>query len=92
MIPIDFIYKYMFVYLYNFANGKILLYVLSIYIAMLFYFQINDSSLVGIFISFFLILFTQVFFINNDLKKSFARYKRYLHLKRKRKETKNAKF
>ena len=32
MIPRDFIYKYMFIYLYDFANGKILLYILGLYI------------------------------------------------------------
>ena len=36
------------------------------------------------FISFYLILLTQPFFINNDLKKSFTRYKKYLRLKRVR--------
>ena len=84
MIPRDFIYKYMFIYLYDFANGKILLYILGLYIVIPFYFQINDSSIVGIFVSFFLILLTQPFFIENDLKKEFERYKKYLQLKRVR--------
>ena len=84
MIPRDFIYKYMFIYLYDFANGKILLYILGLYIIIPFYFQINDSSIVGIFVSFFLILLTQPFFIENDLKKEFERYKKYLQLKKVR--------
>ena len=84
MIPRDFIYKYMFIYLYNFANGKILLYILGLYIAIPLYYQVSDSSILGIFVSFFLILFTQPFFINNDLKKEFERYKKYLRLKRVR--------
>jgi len=84
MIPRDFIYKYMFIYLYDFANGKILLYILGLYIVIPFYFQINDSSIVGIFVSFFLILLTQPFFIENDLKKEFERYKKYLQLKKVR--------
>ena len=84
MIPRDFIYKYMFIYLYDFANGKILLYILGLYIVIPFYFQINDSSIVGIFFSFFLILLTQPFFIENDLKKEFERYKKYLQLKKVR--------
>ena len=84
MIPRDFIYNCMFIYLYNFANGKILLYILGLYIVIPFYFQINDSSIVGIFVSFFLILLTQPFFIENDLKKEFERYKKYLQLKKVR--------
>ena len=84
MIPRDFFYKYMFIYLYDFANGKILLYILGLYIVIPFYFQINDSSIVGIFVSFFLILLTQPFFIENDLKKEFERYKKYLQLKKVR--------
>ena len=71
MIPRDFIYKYMFIYLYDFANRKILLYILGLYIVIPFYFQINDSSIVSMFITFFLILLTQSFFIENDLKKEF---------------------
>lgn len=82
MIPRDFIYNCMFIYLYNFANGKILLYIFGLYILLPIYFQINDSSILGMFISFYLILLTQPFFINNDLKKSFTRYKKYLRLKR----------
>ena len=43
MIPRDFIYKYMFIYLYDFANGKILLYILGIYIVIPIYFQMQKS-------------------------------------------------
>ena len=82
MIPRDFIYKYMFIYLYDFANGKILLYILALYIVIPFYYQVSDSSIVSMFITFFLILITQPFFIENDLKKEFERYKKYLRLKR----------
>ena len=64
MIPRDFIYKYMFIYLYDFANGKILLYILCLYIVIPFYFQVSDSSIVSMFITFFLILLTQPFFID----------------------------
>ena len=84
MIPRDFIYKYMFIYLYDFANGKILLYILGLYIVIPFYFQISDSSILGMFVIFFLTLITQPFFIENDLKKEFERYKKYLQLKRVR--------
>ena len=82
MIPRDFIYKYMFIYLYDFANGKILLYIFGLYILLPIYFQINDSSILGLFVIFYLTLLTQPFFINNDLEKSFTRYKKYLRLKR----------
>ncbi len=84
MIPRDFIYKYMFIYLYDFANGKILLYILGLYIVIPFYFQISDSSILGMFVIFYLTLITQPFFIENDLKKEFTRYKKYLRLKRVR--------
>ncbi len=84
MIPRDFIYKYMFIYLYDFANGRILLYILGLYIAIPLYYQVNDYSMIGMFILSFLTLITQPFFINNDLKKVFARYKKYLRLKRVR--------
>ena len=82
MIPRDFIYNSMFIYLYNFANGKILLYIFGLYILLPIYFQINDSSILGMFVLFYLTLLTQPFFINNDLEKSFTRYKKYLRLKR----------
>ena len=84
MIPRDFIYKYMFIYLYDFANGKILLYILGLYIVIPFYFQISDSSILGMFVIFYLTLITQPFFIENDLKKEFERYKKYLQLKKVR--------
>ena len=71
MIPRDFIYKFMFIYLYNFANGRILLYILGLYIAIPLYYRVNDYSMVGMFILFFLTLITQPFFIENDLKKEF---------------------
>ena len=44
MIPRDFIYKYMFIYLYDFANGKILLYILGLYIVIPFYYQVHISE------------------------------------------------
>ena len=53
-----------------------------VYILLPIYFQINDSSILGMFVLFYLTLLTQPFFINNDLKKSFTRYKKYLRLKR----------
>ena len=84
MIPRDFFYKYMFIYLYDFANGKILLYILGLYIVIPFYFQISDSSILGMFVIFYLTLITQPFFIENDLKKEFERYKKYLQLKKVR--------
>lgn len=85
MIPRDFIYNCMFIYLYNFANGKILLYIFGLYILLPIYFQVNDSSILGLFVLFYLTLLTQPFFIENDLKKEFERYKKYLQLKRVRK-------
>jgi hypothetical protein len=84
MIPRDFTYKWMFFYLYKVYTGKLLFYIFIIYIALLLYNNINDSSILGLYISFFLILCTQPFFLNEKLRKEFTRYKRYLVLKRKR--------
>ena len=50
--------------------------------------NVKDSHILYAFTVFYLLLFIQGFFINTALKKSFARYKRYLHLKRKRADIK----
>ena len=85
MIPRDFIHNCMFMYLYKFYTGKILLYILIFYISIVLYYQINDYSIIGMFFMVFLILLTQPFFINDSLKKEFKRYKKYQVLKRIRK-------
>lgn len=90
MIPRDFIYKHMFFYLYKVYTGKLLFYIFILYTALLLYYEVNDSSVLGLYISFFLILCTQPFFINEKLRKEFTRYKRYLVLKRRRKTRVNS--
>ena len=84
MIPKDFIHKCMFVYLYNFANKKVLLYIAILYVFLLFYFSINDGEIVIMFLLMYILLFLKTFDINKTLNKEFRRYKKYLVLKRKR--------
>jgi hypothetical protein len=46
--------------------------------------ETKDSHVLYSFIVFYLLLLVQGFFINTALKKSFARYRKFLRLKRKR--------
>jgi hypothetical protein len=85
MIPRDFIHKSMFVYLYNFTNKKVLLFIGILYIFLLFYFSVNDLFTISIFVLFFMLLFFQSLDINKTLIKEFERYKKYLEIKRTRK-------
>lgn len=84
MIPKDFIHKCMFVFLYSFANKKVLLYIAILYIFLLFYFSINDGYLLILFVLMYILLFLKTFDINKTLNKEFRRYRKYLILKRKR--------
>ncbi len=84
MIPKDFIDKCMFVFLYNFANKKVLLYITIFYIFLIFYFSINDGEIIIMFILVLMLLFLQQFDINKSFNKEFYRYKKYLVLKRNR--------
>lgn len=84
MIPKDLIYKYMFIFLYNFANKNILLYIVILYICLLFHFSINDGGIIIMFISILIHLFLQQLSINETLNKEFYRYKKYLVLKRRK--------
>ena len=84
MIPKDFIHKCMFVYLYNFANKKVLLYIAILYVFLLFYFSINDGGIVIMFLLMYILLFLKTFDINKTLNKEFRRYRKYLVLKRKK--------
>lgn len=85
MIPNKFIYKVLFVFLYNFTNrGKIMFYIFLIYLFLILFNNIKDGSIILGFVTFYFFLLTQEFFMKNSFKKSFARYKRYLILKRKR--------
>ena len=83
MIPKDFIHKCMFVFLYSFANKKVvLLYIAILYIFLLFYFSINDGFTISIFILSYMLLFLRSLNINKTLNKEFERYKKYLQVKR----------
>ncbi len=84
MIPKDFIHKCMFVFLYDFSNKKVLLYIAILYIFLLFYFSINDGYLLILFVLMYILLFLKTFDINKTLNKEFRRYRKYLVLKRKR--------
>jgi len=85
MIPNKFIYKVLFVFLFNFTNrGKIMFIIFLIYLFLILFNHIKDGSIILIFISFYCFLFMQGFFMQNSFKKSFTRYKKYLRLKRKR--------
>ena len=82
MIPKDFIHKCMFVFLYDFSNKKVLLYIAILYIFLLFYFSINDGFTISIFILSYMLLFLRSLNINKTLNKEFERYKKYLQVKR----------
>lgn len=85
MIPINFIHRFIFTILYSFVNQiRIMFYILLFYIFIISYFNVKDNSVIMCFITCYLLLFTQIFFINDSLRKSFSRYKKYLVLKRKR--------
>ena len=84
MIPKDFIHKCMFVFLYDFSNKKVLLYIAILYIFLLFYFSINDGYLLILFVLMYILLFLKTFDINKTLNKEFRRYRKYLVLKRKK--------
>ncbi len=84
MIPKDFIHKCMFVFLYDFSNKNVLLYIAILYIFLLFYFSINDGYLLILFVLMYILLFLKTFDINKTLNKEFRRYRKYLVLKRKR--------
>ena len=86
MIPKDFIYKCMFVFLYDFTKGfKSLLFILLLYVFLLIYFSINDTYVIISFVIIYMILFIRGFDVNKTLNKEFKRYKKYLRLKRIRK-------
>ena len=85
MIPIKYLYRAMFEFLYNFCNGfKVMGYILLIYILFVLFFEVREAYRFA-FVASFLILFTQILLINKSLNKSFDRYKKYLQLKNKRK-------
>ena len=85
MIPNKFVYKLMFVFLYDFANrGKIMVYIFLLYLFLFLFNNVKDGSILIIFISFYFLLFAENLFINNSFKRSFDRYRKYLRLKRKR--------
>lgn len=85
MIPNNFIHRFIFEILYSFVNKiRIMFYILLFYIFIILYFNVKDNSVIMSFVTCYLLLFTQIFFINDSLRKSFTRYKKYLRLKRKR--------
>jgi len=84
MIPNNFKHRAMFEFLYDFTRGKYMFYIFLLYLFVILFNNIKDSHVLYSFMVFYLFLFIQGFFINTALKKSFARYRKYLRLKRKR--------
>lgn len=85
MIPNDFKHRIMFEFLYDFAvRGKYMFYIFLLYVFLLLFNNVKDSHILYAFAVFYFFLFAQGLFINTSLKKSFARYRKYLRLKRKR--------
>ena len=91
MIPREFLHKYMFLFIVSFLRCKPMLWIFIFYIAVAFYYEINDGAvLVNIFMIFFLLLALRIP-IKNSLKKELYRYKKYLVFKRKRANNKRLK-
>ena len=86
MIPNNFKHRMMFEFLYDFTRGKYMVYIFLLYLFVILFNNVKDSHVLYSFMVFYLLLFVQGFFINTALKKSFARYRKYLRLKRKRAE------
>ena len=84
MIPNDFKHRIMFEFLYDFTRGKYLFSIFLLYLFLILFNSVKDSQVLYSFIVFYLLLLVQGFFINIALKKSFARYRKYLRLRRKR--------
>ena len=72
MIPKDFIHKCMFVFLYDFSNKKVLLYIAILYIFLLFYFSINDGGIVIMFLLMYILLFLNAY--NGVFEQCFQKY------------------
>ncbi len=88
MIPNNFKHRMMFEFLYDFTRGKYMFYIFLLYLFVILFNNVKDSHVLYSFIVFYLLPLVQGFFINTALKKSFARYRKYLRLKRKRANTK----
>lgn len=85
MIPNNFKHRFMFEFLYDFSvRGKYMFYIFLLYLFLILFNNVKDSHVLYSFIVFYLLLLVQGFFINTALKKSFARYRKFLRLKRKR--------
>lgn len=79
----------MFEILYNFIYGfKVMGYVLLIYILFVLLFNENVENKFP-FVASYLLLLTQGIFVKENLNESFDRYKKYLQLKNKRRNSKN---
>lgn len=84
MIPNNFKHRIMFEFLYDFTRGKYLFSIFLLYLFLILFNNVKDSHVLYSFMVFYLLLLVQGFFINTGLKKSFARYRKFLRLKRKR--------
>ena len=84
MIPNNFKHRMMFEFLYDFTRGKYMFYIFLLYVFLLLFNNVKDLQILYAFTVFYFFLFAQGLFINTSLKKSFARYRKYLRLRRKR--------
>lgn len=85
MIPVKSIYKFMFIFLFNFSKiGKPFAFIFLFYLFLVLYYDVKDISAITPFILTYLVLFLQPSSLNNSFGNSFYRYKKYLVLKRKR--------
>jgi hypothetical protein len=84
MIPNKFVYKFLFVFLYDFSNKfKYIFYIFLIYLFLILFNNIKDFQVISSFLIAYIVLIAKV---NSmyilSMKKSFERYKKYLRLKR----------
>lgn len=84
MIPREFLYKYMFLFLICFLKGKLLLWVFIFYIVTAFYYNVNDGTVLVSFMAILFFLIGIKFYLEDSFQEELYRYKKYLVLKRKR--------
>ena len=83
MIPNSFIYKFLFVFLYDLSNRfKYMFYIFLIYLFLILFNNIKDFQVISSFFVVFIVLINKIISMNIvSMKQSFERYKKYLRLK-----------
>jgi hypothetical protein len=84
MIPNKFVYKFLFVFLYDFSNKfKYIFCIFLIYLFLILFNNIKDFQVISSFFVVFIVLINKIISMNIvSMKQSFERYKKYLRLKR----------